>query len=258
MYDFCFYFVLFIIYSVLGWIIETIMCSLIEKKWIKDRGFLRGPYCPIYGTGAMAMILFLSKYKDDLLTFFILAIVYASILEYLVSYFLEKIFKARWWDYSDKKFNVNGRICLTNCVLFGFLGILVVYFINPFFSHLLSQIPQNYFIVLAIIIFAFFMIDMIISFSIISKLELNLQNIKKDSSSEIAEEVNKVLNQNKKQYHHLYSSFPKLKFQFHTEEISNQIKKTMNELEKKMDQQKQEMKDHIKKLKNQRKNKNRK
>lgn len=249
MYNFCFYFVLFIIYSVLGWIVETIMCSLIEKKWVKDRGFLMGPYCPIYGTGAIAMILFLSKYKNDLLTFFILAIVYASILEYVVSYLLEKIFKARWWDYSDKKFNVNGRICLTNCVLFGFMGILVVYFINPLLSHLLSQIPQTYFIVFAIIIFTFFLIDIIISFSIISKLELNLQNIRKDSSSEIAEEVNKVLNQNKKQYHHLYNSFPKLKFKFHTEEISDQIKKTIDEFEKKMDKQKQEMKNHIQKLK---------
>lgn len=254
MYNFCLYFVLFIIYSVLGWIVETLTCSLLQKKWVKDRGFLMGPYCPIYGTGALAMILFLSQYKHDLLTFFILAIVYASIIEYFVSYLLEKLFKARWWDYTDKKFNVNGRICLSNCVLFGFMGILVVYFVQPFLFNLLSYIPKPYFIAVALVIFVFFLIDIIISFSIISKLKLNLQNIRKDSSSEIADAVNKVLNQNKKQYQHLYNSFPTLEFKFHNKEISLQVKKSLDDLEKKIEHQKQEIKkikNNIKNLKNQ-------
>ena len=105
------YFLFFIIYSFLGWIIEVILCSIIEKK-IVDRGFLIGPICPIYGCGAVIITLALSSYKDDWIVVFCMAVILAGALEYFTSYAMEKIFHARWWDYSNNKFNINGRICL--------------------------------------------------------------------------------------------------------------------------------------------------
>ena len=110
------YFLLFIIYSFLGWLIEIIVCSISEKHFT-PRGFLIGPYCPIYGFASIIMITLLNKYFNDPLIVFILSAIIASVLEYFTSYIMEKIFNARWWDYSDRKLNINGRICLENSVL---------------------------------------------------------------------------------------------------------------------------------------------
>ena len=140
------YFLLFFIYSVVGWAIETCYIFLTRDKLV-NRGFLIGPYCPIYGAGAIAMIFYLSQYKDNALTVFLLGSLICSVIEYVTSYLMEKIFKARWWDYSRLKFNLNGRICLQNAILFGLLGLVLIYFINPFVITRLSIsniiIPQN-------------------------------------------------------------------------------------------------------------------
>ena len=105
----CYYFLLFMTYSILGWILE-VSCKLVEKKKFVNRGFLIGPYCPIYGWGALIMTLLLNNYLNNIFTLFIMNILICSVLEYFTSYILEVIFKARWWDYSNKKFNINGPI----------------------------------------------------------------------------------------------------------------------------------------------------
>ena len=125
------YFLLFVIYSVIGWIMEVIYTLVIDKKFT-NRGFLVGPYCPIYGVGAVLIIILLSGYKERPIGLFVLAIVICSILEYFTSYIMEKLFKARWWDYSNRKFNINGRICLETMVPFGVIACLIVYIVNPF------------------------------------------------------------------------------------------------------------------------------
>ena len=99
-------FLLFMLYSIMGWLLE-VTCKLIEKHKFINRGFLIGPYCPIYGHGAILMILLLIKYQSDPLLLFTMSIVICSILEYFTSYIMEKVFKARWWDYSRRKFNIN-------------------------------------------------------------------------------------------------------------------------------------------------------
>ena len=118
------YFLLFLTYSIFGWIMEMIV-TLITDKEIVNRGFLIGPYCPIYGTCSILMILLLNRITDSILLF-VLSIIICSVGEYLTSYLMEKIFKARWWDYSRMKFNLNGRICLRNCLFFGILGFLMI------------------------------------------------------------------------------------------------------------------------------------
>ena len=109
------YFILFIIYAMIGWFIEIIN-GLIQTKKFVNRGFLIGPYCPIYGVGGILITLLLSKYYDDPIVLFFMGIAVCGILEYLTSYIMEKFFKARWWDYSKRKFNINGRICLETII----------------------------------------------------------------------------------------------------------------------------------------------
>lgn len=116
---------LYYIYSIAGWIMETVSVSIQKRKFV-DRGFLIGPYCPIYGTGVVAITVLLKKYSDDVVATFFMSIIICGILEYMTSYFMEKIFKARWWDYTNRKFNINGRVCLQNLVIFGILGTFIV------------------------------------------------------------------------------------------------------------------------------------
>lgn len=112
------YILIFFIYGIAGWVMESTMISIKNKKFV-NRGFLIGPICPIYGYGVVFVSLFLKKYQDDIIATFVMSIIICGVLEYFTSYFMEKFFHARWWDYSKKKFNINGRICLENLFLFG-------------------------------------------------------------------------------------------------------------------------------------------
>jgi len=106
---------LFFIYAILGWIIETTLVSIEKKKFV-NRGFLIGPYCPIYGFGGLAITILLKNYTKDPIVLFLMAVIICACLEYFTSYIMEKLFKARWWDYSKKKYNINGRICLETII----------------------------------------------------------------------------------------------------------------------------------------------
>ena len=143
-------YILFWLYSFLGWLMETILVSLQSKKFI-NRGFFMGPYCPIYGTGGV-LLLVLSPYKDSPFLVFILSIVICSIIEYLTSYILEMIYKVRWWDYSNRMFNLNGRVCLFNSICFGLLGMLMVSYLNPVFLNLITSLSDTILTIIALII----------------------------------------------------------------------------------------------------------
>ena len=127
------YFILFLIYSFVGWAIEVVVTFNKDKRFV-NRGFLLGPYCPIYGFSSIIMILYLSRYRSSFITVFLLAVVVCSIMEYLVSYIMEKLFKARWWDYSNRKFNINGRVCLENS--FGLVYLVPFLYILLILSYL--------------------------------------------------------------------------------------------------------------------------
>lgn len=188
------YFLLFYIYSILGFFIET-LAVLIEQKKLTNRGFFIGPYCPIYGFVSITIILYLSKYQSNPLIVFLLAFIVCSIFEYLTSYIMEKLFKARWWDYSHLKFNLNGRICLQNCILFGILGLLLIYLINPFILHIIEIIPTNTILILTIILLILFIVDVIISFTLTEKLKTTFDRnyLYTDSTTEIKKIIFKAL-----------------------------------------------------------------
>ena len=115
------YFLYFLIIAICGWMMEVTL-QLIQKHKFADRGFLIGPYCPIYGCGALLITLCLTGLKEHPVGLFSTAILVCGVLEYATSYIMEKLFHARWWDYSDCKFNINGRVCIETIIPFGILG----------------------------------------------------------------------------------------------------------------------------------------
>lgn len=127
------------------------------------RGFLFGPYCPIYGFGALFIILFLSSI-DDAILLFLIGSVLTCTLEYITSWGMEKIFKARWWDYSYMKYQLNGRICLLGAVVFGAFAVLVVKFFQPFLVFVFYTIDDKYLFYASIAILIIVIIDFIFSF----------------------------------------------------------------------------------------------
>ena len=191
------YFLLFFIYSVIGWIAESIYVSILEKRLV-NRGFLIGPYCPIYGFGSVLMILYLTQYKNNLLTVFLLGMFICCLLEYITSYLMEKIFRARWWDYSDKKYNLNGRICGENALLFGLGGIIIIYILNPFVEKLIGLFNPIVVLIITIIFLIIYIIDAILSFNIINKLKsnINTMNVNSDSTQELKGLVSAIINSN--------------------------------------------------------------
>lgn len=204
------YFLLFIIYSFVGWVIEIITEYYHHKRFV-NRGFLIGPYCPIYGAASVIMILFLNKYIDDPIALFVMALVICSIIEYLASYVMEKLFNARWWDYSNNKFNINGRICLETMIPFGFGGLLLMYFINPFVVKVLSYVPTNLLKIIAIILFLLFLMDCIISFKIILGFKKVTFKQERDNTAEITNKVKETLIKKSKLNKRLINSFPNLR-----------------------------------------------
>ena len=210
MYNIAFYFLLYIIYSMIGWLLEVVWTFITDKKLV-NRGFLIGPYCPIYGTGCILMILLLQKYSDDILVLFIMSMLICSILEYATSYFMEKIFKARWWDYSKRKFNINGRICLETLIPFGILGCVLIYALNPFVSKLIKAIPSNILIIISGIVFIAFLIDNIVSFKVISKIKVSSQKLIEDNTEEITKKVREYISKYSKSGKRLMQSFPNIK-----------------------------------------------
>lgn len=207
---FLFYFLLFITYSFLGWMVESFFVLLMQKK-ISNRGFLIGPYCPIYGTAALLMHLFATNIKHDVIFLFIMTAIGVTILEYLTSLFMEQIYKARWWDYSDKKFNFQGRVCLSHTLLFGLLGIVFIYHINPFLIDTFNSINVPTINAISITILILFIFDNIISFNVMSKIKIKTDDLMKDYTDEINDKVKEFLLQHSFFTKRIAKAFPNLK-----------------------------------------------
>lgn len=149
----------FFLYSTLGWLCECIYCSVPAKKFI-NRGFLAGPYCPIYGCGALIVIHLLEPFSKSPITVFLLGILFTSTLEYITSYSMEKLFHTKWWDYSTYRFHINGRVCLKNSLLFGVLCLVVLYGIHPLLMDILNLIPYSLRTILALSFSLIFLYDL--------------------------------------------------------------------------------------------------
>ena len=169
-------YICFFIYSIIGWIWESFLCSSVELKKLVNRGFFLGPYCPIYGLGATLSYLLLRDIGSATLIF-ILASIVSCTIEYIVGYILEKIFKNRWWNYDNYPFQLHGRVCLYGLVIFGLANVVIVKFSTPFLMFSLSVIKDSILIGLAISISLVSFVDLIITISARKKLNKRLSNI---------------------------------------------------------------------------------
>lgn len=169
----CTLFLYFCIYSFIGWVWESIYCSIVEGHPI-NRGFLNGPLCPIYGFGAIADLAVMGDISYPMAIFFSCMVI-ASILEYFVSWLLEKLFDMQWWDYSHMRFNLNGRICLAGAFAFGLFGTLLVLFIHPAIAGLVARIPELWVQVGAGVIFVLIAVDTVLTTNSLLKLRKRLQ-----------------------------------------------------------------------------------
>ena len=242
---------LYYIYSVAGWIMETVSVSIQKRKFV-DRGFLIGPYCPIYGTGVVAITVLLKKYSDDVVATFFMSIIICGILEYMTSYFMEKIFKARWWDYTNRKFNINGRVCLQNLVIFGILGTFIVFVANPFLIKYINMIPiTTLHIILGIFSFIF-LLDTIVSYKLIFELK-DISRELKDNTIEISEKVKKRIRSWKiGLYRRFVRAFPRIKDYVRYnrwEEIKRKIEESKEGIKEKIVESTSEIKEKIQQVK---------
>ncbi|MGN1327736.1 MAG: hypothetical protein ACI4VQ_06670 [Clostridia bacterium] len=248
------YFLLFIIYSIAGWCLE-VTCKLIQDKKFVNRGFLIGPYCPIYGCGALLITFLLKKYVDDPFTLFIMAIVLCGTLEYLTSYFMEKIFKARWWDYSKRKFNLNGRICLGTIIPFGILGLLITYVTNPFLLNKLRVLSELWLNILFWTVLSIYIIDNIVSQVVvryIRKVEKDTY-VETDNTEEITRRVKELLTSKSPLHRRLVNAYPslqavKIKIKEKKEKIKVQVEEQKKDLEEKARMLEEKVGDTTKKL----------
>ncbi len=155
------WFLWLMIYSVIGWVYESTICSIGQRKLI-NRGFLNGPYCPIYGTGAVLVLLVLGRIQNPVLLFFAGAVLTCS-LEYLTSWLMEKLFHARWWDYSKRKFNIGGRVCLIGAIVFGAFSVVLILVLHPWVKSLTDRLTDTALTWICAILFIGIVSDLIVT-----------------------------------------------------------------------------------------------
>lgn len=166
----------FVFFSIIGFISEVIYCSLNKRKSGKA---LYGPWCPLYGLGGLLIISIVSHVPENMFIIYLVSVLVSSFTEYLVSVVLEMIFDMKWWDYSFKKFNLNGRICLENSLLFGVLGILIFYFYLPLKVYMISICDPLLLKIIVYLLFTAMCIDGVITIIEAFEVKYRYQLIKK-------------------------------------------------------------------------------
>ncbi|MFA6940210.1 MAG: putative ABC transporter permease [Clostridiaceae bacterium] len=246
-----YYFYSFIIYSFIGWVTE-VSYHIYKLKNFANRGFLYGPICPIYGGTAVILIFFLTPYSNnEFITFFGGALI-ASIIEYGTGYAMEKMFHAKWWDYSDEKFNIKGYICLKFSILWGFMSLIFIKYVNPNISNITYYLMNNMGEVLYNILLVLFITDVVLTINglitfrklftelqevIIERTEdlekLNIASLNKEIKDEISERLGilheikeRLLNRISVKQKHFLKAFPHIssnKFQQALEDLISKI-----------------------------------
>lgn len=177
---------IFIIYAFLGWCTEVSYAAL-DRGIFVNRGFLNGPYCPIYGFGVVIVVTILTPLQDNLLLLFFGSFLLTSVLEYITGFLLEKVFHDRWWDYSNKPFNLHGYVCLKFSIYWGLACTFIMKVIHPIIYRGITWIPHTLGVVLLVIFMTVFIVDCCITVSTILKFNKRLKLM-----DEMAEKIHKL------------------------------------------------------------------
>ena len=236
------YVLLFTIYSIMGWLMEVVL-GLIQHHKFVNRGFLIGPYCPIYGFGGVAITLLLGNFMQTMEKVSLLDSIWISTivimcicgtLEYVTSYLMEKLFHARWWDYHRFKLNINGRICLETLLPFTIIGQVILRYGNPVFLGLIGNINQPWLHIITIIIICIFATDASVSYNIIHSFK-KISNEAKDNTEEITKKVKEIISKTWRG-RRLVSAFPNVDIDIIRERIRKRVEESKERIEKKKEE----------------------
>lgn len=167
---------IFIIYAFLGWCTEVAYAAVDTGKFV-NRGFLNGPYCPIYGCGIVIVVSILTPIKDNLFVLFFGSLLLTTVLEFLTGFLLEKIFHNKWWDYSAYPFNIKGYVCLKFSLYWGLACTFVMDIIHPMIYKLISIMPFLAGVIILLVVMVIFTTDIVISVLTILKLNQRLKSM---------------------------------------------------------------------------------
>ena len=228
----CYLVLLFFVFSVLGWCMEVFL-KYIQYHHFINRGFLIGPYCPIYGPGIVfitVMVSILSGMESSVGTTFSISFIGCGILEYAVSYYLEKKFHARWWDYSTKPMNLHGRIWIGNLFLFGIGGTLVIEVINPIMYSLFDRIPERSLYALSSLIVFVMSADYLTSHFVMKFVKSSVENSEADNTESISKEIKLLMSNKSILYRRIADAYPDVIYR--TDRINQRMREIKEEMER--------------------------
>lgn len=235
---------LFFIYAFAGWCMEVALKYRQYHRFI-NRGFLTGPVCPIYGCGAVLITVVignLTRVESGLVMTFALSFVICGAVEYLTSLVLEKIFHARWWDYSQKPMNLQGRVWIGNLMLFGLAGIAIIHLLNPAIYSVLDRIPARTREVLAVVLLAIIAADFVISYFVLKLVKVGIDSSEADDTEEISKEVRQLLTDKSYFYTRFSDAYPEVVYrtervQARLAAVKAEAERIRQEAEKRLDAQ---------------------
>ena len=223
---------LFFAYAFLGWCIEVVLKYIQYRRFI-NRGFLTGPWLPIYGSGAAlitVVIDWLAPLEFSVGTTFAVSFLLCGTLEYLTSYVMEKRFHARWWDYSQKPMNLQGRIWIGNLVLFGIAGVLIVELFNPLLYLLFKHMGLMLREIIALSLTAVLIADFIMSHFVLKLVKAGVESSEADNTEEISREVRRLLSDRSIFYRRFAEAYPEVIYR--TERITARLERIKAETER--------------------------
>ncbi|MBO7709204.1 MAG: putative ABC transporter permease [Lachnospiraceae bacterium] len=236
---------LFFVYAFGGWCMEVILKYRQYHRFI-NRGFLTGPVCPIYGCGAVLITVVignLASVESGLVMTFALSFVICGLVEYLTSLVLEKIFHARWWDYSQKPMNLHGRVWIGNLILFGLGGVAIIHILNPGIYKVLGLIPLKTREVIMTILLVIIAADFVVSYFVLKLVKVGVDSSEADNTEEISKEVHQLLT-NRSYFHKRFvDAYPEVVYrtervQARLAAIKAETERMRQEAEKRLEAQK--------------------
>lgn len=219
-------FIYFMLYSFVGWVCETIWCSVGSRKFV-NRGFLNGPLCPVYGFGAMLTLWLLRPFTENLFTIFLAGMVLTSALEYFTGWLLEKLFHLKLWDYSTYFCNLNGRVCLRNSLLFGLMSVALVWFIHPFIADVVAYVPQTLLSIVALGLLVLVLVDLVATVRAMLQLGGKLEQLQR---------VFEELHEKNETYRAEFQQNLEAKLEQHRESLTGQHEELRAAMQAKIDQ----------------------
>lgn len=223
---------LFFAYSFLGWCIEVTLKYFQFHRFI-NRGFFTGPILPIYGSGAALItvaVSSLARFEYGYGSTFALSFVICGTLEYLTSYWMEKRFHARWWDYSQKPMNLHGRVWIGNLMLFGLGGVAIIHIINPLFDRILAAFSFSAKEITACVLTAVFATDYVLTHFVMKLVKIGVESSEADSTEEISKEVYLLLSDKSVFHKRFADAYPEVIYR--TERITARLAEVKAETER--------------------------